>query len=268
MRIPTADAFAALARSSPWRWRTLRFTVGWTGPHPTWPEPVRAWLRRPDDLRVETLAGALVQVVREQRPTIGVLTSDGGRTEHLPWAAEAGAPAPEFRPDGLVARRPGRFDLADDPMFQNYHWVAMLDPVELADGVDPDTGEVVPGPAAERVAVVDHGGREAWEAVVRAVPGYEPRCGCCSLLRTPAVDAAEWGGPRLDEYPGAYRVRLDAGTGVCVLTEAIGGSPVAGHELRIEAVDEPMDDDLFAAPRRGRFRRGRFRRGPGWSPSR
>lgn len=261
MTAPTADAFAALARSSPWRWRTLRFTVSWTGPHPTWPEPVRAWLRRPDDLRVETLPGDLVQVVHEQRPTVAVLTSDGGRTEPLPWAAESGAPGPRLRPDGLVAQRPGRFDLADDPMFQNYHWVAVLDPVELADGVHPDTGDVVPGLAVDRVTVVDHGGREAWEAVVRALPEYEPRCGCCSLLRTPAVDEAEWGGTRLAEYPDAYRVRLDAGTGVCVLTEAIGRFPVAGHDLRVEAVDEPLDDALFVEPRRGPFRRR------GWSPA-
>jgi hypothetical protein len=27
-----------------------------------------------------------------------------------------------------------------------------------------------------------------------------------------------------------------------------------GHDLRIEAVDEPMGDDLFVEPRRGLFR--------------
>ncbi len=49
-----------------------------------------------------------------------------------------------------------------------------------------------------------------------------------------------------DEYPDADRVRLDTSTGICVLTEAIGGStPGSGHELRIEAVDTPMPDNLF-----------------------
>ena len=44
-------------------------------------------------------------------------------------------------------------------------------------------------------------------------------------------------------------MRLDVGTGVCVLTEEVGGlTPGAGHDLRIEAVDEPMDDDLFVEP--------------------
>jgi hypothetical protein len=61
----------------------------------------------------------------------------------------------------------------------------------------------------------------------------------------------------LDDYPEAYRVRLDVGTGVCVLTSAIGGEPlpVSGHEVRIEAVDEPIDDELFAEPRIGWFGR-------------
>ena len=65
------------------------------------------------------------------------------------------------------------------------------------------------------------------------------------------IDLLEYGGTRnvLAGIPEAFRVRLDVGTGVCVLTEEIGGlTPGAGHEVRIEAVDEPMDDDLFARP--------------------
>ena len=54
----TAEDFAALGRASPWRWDTLRFTLHWTGTGAAEPaEPVRAWLRRPSDLRVETLDG-------------------------------------------------------------------------------------------------------------------------------------------------------------------------------------------------------------------
>jgi hypothetical protein len=47
------------------------------------------------------------------------------------------------------------------------------------------------------------------------------------------------------------RVRLDVQTGVCVLAddpEALG----TGHDLRIEAVDEPMPDDLFPRVGHGR----------------
>jgi hypothetical protein len=217
---PSVDAFAALARSSPWRWSTLRFALEWSAAQLP---PVRAWLRRPDRLRVESPDGALLQVVREP----------GDRS----------VPAARLRPDGLVAARPreGRHEGYDAPMFQNYFWVALLDPVELAAGLEV-------GP----VRAVEHAGRPAWEAVVRTTPAYEPRCGCCSLLRAREVDLDEYGpdpGRLLDAYPEAYRVRLDVGTGVCVRTEAVGGAvDGSGHELRIEAVDEPMDDELFPEP--------------------
>jgi hypothetical protein len=223
---PSADAFAALARSSPWRWSTLRFTVRWPGDR--WKTgAVRAWLRRPDVLRVEALDGALLQIVREP-----------------PGVRRA---VPVLRPDGLVASRPAPWASGTDaPMHQDYHWVAMLDPAELADvGV-------------ESLTEVEHGGRSAWEAVVSPSPAYEPRCGCCPLLRTRRIDLLEYAdSPEhvLPAYPEAFRVRLDAETGVCVQTEEIGGLiPGKGHDLRIEAVDEPMDDGLFAHPRRSFFR--------------
>ncbi|MGY1638957.1 hypothetical protein ACI78V_20120 [Geodermatophilus sp. SYSU D00742] len=241
--MPDADAFRALARSSPWRWSTLRFTVRWRGEHAL--EPVRAWLRRPDALRVESLDGRFLQVVREQRQQVGVLTTDGGRTVSLPWPAEG--PAPVLRPDGLVAERPDGLSY-DDPMYQSYSWVALLDPVELADGRDHETGTLA-GPAleVEAVRVVEHGGRPAWEALVRTTTRYEPRCACCPLLRDAEIDRLEYG-ERWEgaEYPSASLVRLDAGTGVCLWTEALDGSFAGdGHDVRIEDVDEPMDDTLF-----------------------
>jgi hypothetical protein len=50
-------------------------------------------------------------------------------------------------------------------------------------------------------------------------------------------------------------VRLDVQTGVCVLTEAIGGDVSGrGHDVRIEAVDEPLADALFVEPGRRLFR--------------
>jgi hypothetical protein len=137
-------------------------------------------------------------------------------------------------------------------MYRDYFWVAMLDPVELADGRDPVTGAQRPGTAIDTVVEVEHGGRPAWEAILRPTSYYDPRCTCCSLLRSRDLDLAEaqsWSAQDivLDDYPDAYRVRLDVGTGVCLLTKPIGGSaPDSGHQLRIEAVDEPMADDLFA----------------------
>jgi hypothetical protein len=230
---PTAETFTALARSSPWLWSTLRFTARGL-PGEGFP-PVRAWLRRPDLLRVETLDGRLLQVVRQAGPDVVELTSSGGR--------------PFRRADGLVDRRPGNRWSYDAPMYQNYRWVALLDPVELADGIDRDTDATVPALVVEDVREVEHGGRPAWEAVVRTTPAYEPRCGCCSLLRSLEVDVREYG-PRsdhvLDEYPELHLVRLDVGTGVCVSADGIGDTGAGrGHDVRIEAVDDPMDDHLF-----------------------
>jgi hypothetical protein len=257
MPTPSPESFAALARSSPWLWSTLRLTVRWPG-DPFRAEALRAWLRRPDELRVETVEGEFRQVVHERRATAAVLRMPptGEITRTYPWPAEAGAPL--LRPDRLVDSRPPHVSY-DAPMYRDYSWVAMLDPVELADGIEPDTGATVPAMVVDTVTEVEHVGRPAWEAVVRTTPAYEPRCGCCPLLRSLEVDVREYG-PRsehvLDEYPDAYWVRLDVGTGVCVLTEEIGGpTPGRGHDLWIEAVDEPMDDDLFLEPRRGLFRR-------------
>ncbi|SFL68584.1 hypothetical protein [Geodermatophilus ruber] len=240
--MPDADAFRALARSSPWRWSTLRFTL-----HDRRERaggPVRAWLRRPDVVRVETLDGQLLQVVRESPRRVTVLSSDGGYETELPRPGNV--PEPELRPDGLVARRPGESDVSyDAPMYQDYRWVAMLDPVELADGVV--VGTVTGG---------QHAGRPAWEAVVRTTPGYEPRCGCCSLLRSREIDVLEWGADAFAgaTYPTRQAVRLDVATGVCVWTEVLDGTWAGnGHDLCIEAVDEPMADALFgeSRPRRG-----------------
>ena len=256
MPTPSADSFAALARSSPWRWSTLRFTVR-RGRDERRSEPLRAWLRRSDLLRIETLDTERRQIVREPPTKVGVLTLDGGDARPLPWPGTT--EQPPFRPDGLVAERPWGLSY-DAPMFEDYRWVAMLDPVELADGRDPDGGGPAwPSLALEAVTEVEHAGRPAWEAVVRTTPLYAPRCGCCPLLRSREVDLLEYGNyPEnvLAVYPEAYRVRLDVGTGVCVSTEDVGGpTPGQGHDLRIEAVDEPMADDLFVEPRRGLFRR-------------
>lgn len=207
---------------------------------------------------METTGGVLEQVVYELPQQVGVLTSDGDQyTKTLPWATTPDAPRPQLRADGLVAARPDWLSSNisyDAPMYRDYFWVAMLDPVELADGHSPDTGAALPGTDIDAVAEVEHAGRPAWEAVIRPTAAYQPRCTCCSLLRSRDVDLAEahaGAGDKvlLAEYPHAYRVRLDLATGVCVLTEHLGGSTAgSGHELRIEAVDEPMADDLFPAP--------------------
>lgn len=252
--MPSADDFAALARSSPWLWSTLRFTLHGRHAGGEFP-PVRARLRRPDLLRVEDEHGDLLQIVHEPRQTVGILTFDPGgesSTRELPWATDPDAPRPRARDDGLVIERPGGWSARlsyDAPMYQNYYWVALLDPVELADGTDRESGETCAGTTISEVREVDHHGRVTWEALVTPTDQYEPRCGCCSLLRSAAGDELEWEKRLLDSYPDAHRVRLDRETGVCVYSRAVGGDPVSEHDVRIEAVDEPMDDELFVDDR-------------------
>lgn len=283
------DDFAALARSSPWRWRTAQFTLRWSGSKMP-DDDVRAWLRRPNDLRVESLADGIIRRVerrgvdvtpypdRDSRPWAAVpaeavpldsADSYTGRFVSLrtvplrEWdkdpvsgneSSEPGRelPSPTLRADGLVDARPADAALGDfdAPMWQNYYWVALLDPIELADGRD-DVGRRGPGGTViSDVEEVRHHGRPAWQATVAPTATYEPRCGCCSLMRSRRIDVLEYGHNRpdvlLDEYPTAYRVRLDRQTGICVYLAALGGSvDGAGHDVEIAAVDEPMDDGLF-----------------------
>ena len=96
MQPVTAERFTALARSSPWRWRTLRLVVDWRRsgwiPH----EPVRGWVRRPDGLRVETLSREVVQAGRHAPGGTVMLTRDGhGQPVRTLTALDPGAPAPE-----------------------------------------------------------------------------------------------------------------------------------------------------------------------------
>jgi hypothetical protein len=261
---PTVPRFRALARSSPWRWRSLRFTASWTGPRGTWPMSVRAWVRRPHGLRVETQDGELISAGRsgDRSASRTILTRDGrgGPVWQPVPAADA---APVLDADGLVATRPAGWLVAyDDPMFRDYRWVAMLDPVELADGERRELADPAPEPATvEQLHEVDHAGRPAWEALLRPTQAYDPRCSCCPLLYSwPSArrDLDSGSTRQIDDDPAAYasahRVRLDVGTGVCVLTREVGGPTHGrGHDLVIEAVDPPMPDALFQPPRGRRF---------------
>ncbi|MBK5221878.1 MAG: hypothetical protein JJE52_03180 [Acidimicrobiia bacterium] len=263
---PTPERFVRLARSSPWRWRTLALIVhdGWTH------APCRARLRRPDGIRIETLDGTLVHAGR-QTPNTGVLLYAVDRTSGV--AAPSASPSrvvptwphevpPVLDDEGLVITRPSSIEVHyEEPFFQNYRWVAMLDPAELADGTArTDEGETVAGTVVDEVRAVEHRGRAAWEAVVRPTDAYDPRCTCCALMRNAQTDADEGLPDGAETTPGyvyaeAHRMTLDVATGVCVHSEEIGGSqPGSGHEVAIEAVDVEMGDELFTSPRRTRTR--------------
>lgn len=205
----TTDAFHALARSSPWRWRTLHFRHRSGSRAGDVQAEVEAWLTRPDGVRIMGADG------RPRRPGVEGQRADGRATR--PWAP----PPAELRADGLVAHRPDAY--ADDGLFwSNYHWVAMLDPVELSHHVR------VEGLREDEVA-----GRRAWRARLVAEEGYEPRCGgnCCELIYSQAGLHADfwddlsrvpedWRGRR---YPDAYDTALDVGTGVVVRLHPLGG---------------------------------------------
>lgn len=319
MDIEDIDGFRALARSSRVLWSTVRFT--WTVGAG---EPRRAWVRRPDAVWVEGVDGE-VRIAERQRPratSVGgwvILDEPTGRRAvraaevRVPVAtalmmlrsgddptrraemsaAEAIAalpvtPPPVRRADRLLAALPGsRFD-DTVPFFENYHWVAMLDPVELADGATEPSPAVEPFEPSEASGThlaapdlapppgsyadlrpVTHHGRPALEVTITPDTRYDPRCGCCPLLDGAVALAAEeaaYGGP-LPGYadgrprPDAtrFRVRMDRGTGLCVAVEPLDATrSVEGDRLdvAIEAVDEPFPDDLF------RSGRGRRRRGP------
>lgn len=249
---PTIERFRALARSSPWRWSTLRY-VQQQDPSGDGGEPVQVFIRRPKLARIERLDGTLLQVLRDEPQTATPLSRDGSASPVVvPGVSDAMV---DLDADGLVTRRPERWRHdTDAAMIGNYYDVAMLDPLELADGSDGG-----PGTSVEALRSVDHHGREAWEAVLRPTAAYDPRCSCCALLLSQLIEDDGFDLRAEDPdltYPDANRVRLDVVTGVCVANEQLGGSRAGtGHDIVIEAVDEPMDDGLFPAPEPARWSR-------------
>lgn len=182
-------------------------------------DPVRILAVRPDYVRVQRLDGTAVGEVRQGSVSGGgvLLTSDG---RHVPQVPPLPSP-PDLDSDGLVstARRPGEQG-PEVPFWHDYRFVAVLDPYELSDGVD-----------VLELAAVEHGGRPAWEALLRPTPAYEPRCSCCPLMRSQETDLIEGFDP-LPAYADAHRVRLDVGTGICVRTREVGGPwEGQGHDL-------------------------------------
>lgn len=234
------ETFRALARSSPWRWRSVELTRRLVGDAITADEAVRAWIDRPGRMRVVDHEGNehLVDETPADRGLVfAVSSSDGEPVEpvgqpKVTVPLDPESPAPVRRPDGLVAQRPSDVTVAyDDPMYENYLWVAMLDPVELADdGVD-----------VLSVAAAVRDGRETYEATVRPTTAYNPRCTCCALLfGAVAADLlrAE-GGPEPEEraFADEFTVALDVETGICVRLREVGGDDDgAGFDVSIAAV--------------------------------
>ncbi|WP_435743449.1 hypothetical protein [Nocardioides sp. SYSU DS0663] len=234
----TEETFRALARSAPWRWRTLHLT------HETADRAVEAWARRPHDLLVRTADGA---VHHEHGWPYGQspLGPAGLPPRRSPQDVE-----PVWRADGLVARRPDDWWIEyGDVIWENYRWSAMLDPVELSHHTT-----VADLRAGERE------GRRTWWARVSAEEGYDPRCGCCPLLWSEVSDRDEyatsgrpWSPPADTTYPAAYDVALDVETAVVVSLAPVEG-PDRSHtfEVTLHEVDADLDalfDPVLRPPR-------------------
>lgn len=239
---PSVDRFRRLARSSPWLWQSIEFH--WQAE----PREIRhAQIRRPGDLRVEDAAGNLLEASTAGRPYAGAMYSSGSDWMPMPgrWPNEV---QPSFADDGLVESVPDAMDVDyDRPFYENYRWVAMLNPLELADRVhDRDDPDAVPVELRE-VTRVDHHGRPALQAIAQPTTAYDPRCDCCPLL------AGEFDHETDLWSPGpASLVRIDEQTGVCVTVEGPAWNEL---DVKIVAVDQPFDDGLFVPPRRKWFRR-------------
>jgi hypothetical protein len=222
--------FRNLCRSSPWKWQSLRFEY-WDEPFVEAPDPaaplVRAWLRRPGALRLETGDGLVLH------STTGINDSKDGfyvSATRKSWLLPPHLVAPVYDDGGLVRRRPEA--AYGEPGFGNGRFSAALDPVELA-GNAPVPLEFPGSNAVEVDSVrrVDHEGRPALEAVVMPTAAYHPADAAAPLC-----------------LPGSNRVRLDLGTGICVSSQSLEAATTGyGHWLRIIAVDEYMLDDLFLA---------------------
>ncbi|MGZ4475469.1 MAG: hypothetical protein ACXV4A_14495 [Actinomycetes bacterium] len=231
------DTFRALARSGPWRWGTahLRHRDSTFG-------ELEAWIRRPDWLLVRREGDDLV--VRGGERTYAQLrfAPDGPTTSETFPMVWGGSLEPVYHPDGLVAERPTGFEVDfDDPMWQSYRWVAMLDPVELSEGV-----ELADLRAGKR------GGRATWFARAVAVEGYDPRCSCCPLLWGRISDDIEYGNGTREryctDYPAGYDIALDVQTGIVVEVRAVDGRQDLDFEVDILEVDADLTELIGTHP--------------------
>lgn len=225
-----AERFRCLCRSSPWRWQSLRFEYhalpsGSEGQDASATAGLRAWARRPNALRVESLDGLLLYSTKDINDSKDDFYVSATRRS---WLLPPQLVHTVYTDEGLVRRRPEA--AYGEPVFGNGRWSSMLDPVELA-GPAPVSFETPYANVAELLSVdeAEHEGRRVLEAVLSPNQGYRP------------YDA---GHPLL--APGRTLVRLDRETAVCVYSLALDGPAAgAGHSLAILGVDEYMLDDLF-----------------------
>lgn len=222
--------FRNLCRSSPWKWQSMRFEY-WDQAFASAPAPgapfVRAWLRRPGALRLESPERLVLHSTTGINDSRDVFYVSATRKS---WLLPPHLVTPVYDDAGLVRRRPEA--AYGEPGFGNGRFSAALDPVELA-GNAPVPIEF-PGSNAldiREARYSGHEGRPVIEAVVVPNAAYRPA--------DPATPLC---------LPGRSLLRVDVGTGVCVSSQSLEPETEGyGHWIRIIAVDEYMLDDLFLA---------------------
>ncbi|BCW82007.1 hypothetical protein NicSoilC5_40260 [Arthrobacter sp. NicSoilC5] len=188
---------------------------------------VRAWLRRPGALRLESPERLVLHSTTGINDSRDVFYVSATRKS---WLLPPHLVTPVYDDAGLVRRRPEA--AYGEPGFGNGRFSAALDPVELA-GNAPVPIEF-PGSNAldiRKVGYSDHEGRTVLEAVVVPNAAYRPADPAAPLC-----------------LPGRSLLRVDVNTGVCVSSQSLEPETEGyGHWIRIIAVDEYMLDDLFLA---------------------
>lgn len=219
-----ADLFRSLCRSSPWRWETLRFSISWVTQEGE-SDPLRAWVRRPAALRVETGEGVLLHSSTGNEQSRDALYVSASKKS---WLVAPRLVSPVYNDVGYVRRRPQA--AYGDPAFGDPRWTAMLDPVELAgDSPVPSATPFANRVELEDVAEETYAGRAVLAATATPNPSYQPFTPGRPLIGT-----------------GRTRVVIDVATAICVSTTALDGDLAGcGHRLAISGVDEYMVDDLF-----------------------
>ncbi|ALV44494.1 hypothetical protein SAMN04489740_2109 [Arthrobacter alpinus] len=239
----SAEAFRHICRSSPWRWRTVRFELhrkfptaddggagsawvpGGGSGHPAPALALNCWVRRPGALRVESLEGELLASTTKINESKDSLFISGNRK---PWLLPPSLVNPVKDSAGYVVRRPEA--LYGEPAYGSGRSAAALDPVELA-GEHPVPLEAPFANVAEieHIASASHHGRAAIEAILTPNASYRPVFADAPLL-----------------FPGRTAIRIDLETGICVASQSLDGPTAgAGHWMVLLGIDEYMLDDLF-----------------------
>ena len=247
----TPSTFRAVARSSPWLWSTVDFVLTRGGSR--W----ECRVRRPDHARAVDERGEVFESTEKLGAGRGffpvVTPGDGCSPPEYRWAQDTTPPLDEH---GLVARAEREFTVHyDAPMIQDYQFVALLDPVELADGAPSDADAerayadgvsppIPDGCELTRVREEDRHGRRTWWATAVPTDAYCPRCSCCALLSgrvSSRLVALESGAAAPPDAGGAtsFLVGLDVDTGICVSVTPLDCDDGSGFDVEILRMDDP-----------------------------